>query len=78
MDEEFASLFASRPPPPASKKFVEEHVKDEIVREDDVEADCPVCLKPFEEGETVNALPCKHKFHKECIMPWLEKVHSVG
>lgn len=33
---------------------------------------CPVCLADFERGEEVQTLPlCCHRFHKECIGPWL-------
>jgi uncharacterized protein (DUF2225 family) len=30
----------------------------------------------MEEDDIVNELPCKHKFHKECILPWLQKTCS--
>ena len=32
---------------------------------------CPVCLEAFTKGERLFLLPCLHKYHKECIMPWL-------
>ena len=31
------------------------------------EADCCVCLLPFEENASVRKLPCTHVFHAECI-----------
>ncbi|GAY39878.1 RING-type E3 ubiquitin transferase [Citrus sinensis] len=33
---------------------------------------CAVCLEEFEIGNEAKEMPCKHKFHGECIMPWLE------
>ena len=32
---------------------------------------CSVCQDEF--GENANALemPCKHYFHKDCLLPWL-------
>jgi hypothetical protein len=32
---------------------------------------CSICLGPYEEGESVRTVRCLHKFHAECIDPWL-------
>jgi hypothetical protein len=40
------------------KKF-----KDEIV--------CGICLEKFKEKEDILILPCKHKFHNQCIIKWM-------
>lgn len=37
---------------------------------------CPVCLKAFAKDEVVKKLACSHKFHTECIIPWLTKVRK--
>jgi len=37
--------------------------------------DCTICMGPFEIGETLKHLPCKHFFHSECVSTWLSK-HS--
>jgi len=34
---------------------------------------CPVCMEPFKKGEALMILPCMHRYHKPCIMPWLEQ-----
>jgi hypothetical protein len=34
--------------------------------------DCPVCLEKFLVGQGLLALPCNHKFHPNCLTPWLE------
>ncbi|KAK8515596.1 hypothetical protein V6N12_075629 [Hibiscus sabdariffa] len=36
---------------------------------------CSVCLDDLEAGMEAKEMPCKHKFHGECILPWLE-LHS--
>ncbi|GAA0139180.1 ubiquitin-protein ligase [Lithospermum erythrorhizon] len=36
---------------------------------------CSVCLDDFEDGCLAKEMPCKHKFHSGCILPWLE-LHS--
>lgn len=43
-----------------------------------LDAQCPVCLKQFDIGETAKLLPCKHEFHSPCIIPWLEKVNQTN
>ncbi|KAG8096153.1 hypothetical protein GUJ93_ZPchr0013g34070 [Zizania palustris] len=38
-------------------------------------ATCPVCLDQFAAGGEAREMPCKHRFHDGCIVPWLE-AHS--
>lgn len=37
------------------------------------EASCPICIEPFEEGETVSKLSCGHAYKPQCIRDWLQK-----
>jgi len=32
---------------------------------------CCICLEEFEHKEKVRVLPCGHKFHEDCLIPWL-------
>ena len=32
---------------------------------------CPVCMDGFEVGGAFTAMPCSHKFHSTCLLPWL-------
>ncbi|XP_062212808.1 E3 ubiquitin-protein ligase SIRP1-like [Phragmites australis] len=36
---------------------------------------CSVCLEDFVMGKEAKEMPCQHKFHSHCILPWLE-LHS--
>lgn len=33
--------------------------------------ECAVCLEKFMSGETLMSLPCNHRFHSGCLVPWL-------
>ncbi|MCJ1398887.1 hypothetical protein MMC11_002088, partial [Xylographa trunciseda] len=38
---------------------------------------CSVCTDEFVKGQDVRVLPCNHKFHPECIDPWLLNVSGT-
>lgn len=57
--------------PPAQKEAVE--ALPTLKVEDALQ--CSVCLEDFEIGAEAKEMPCKHRFHSDCILPWLE-LHS--
>ncbi|KAJ0248744.1 hypothetical protein HA466_0158020 [Hirschfeldia incana] len=64
--------------PPASKSFIKNlkvaTLTKEDVRENDDGDDamcCAVCRDEMNVGNEVAELPCRHKYHGECIVPWL-------
>jgi hypothetical protein len=72
------------PPPPASESPRSRARPAQAPTEDPVMPDaigretCPICIVDFEEGEAVRVLPCNgaHRFHKECVDPWLLELSS--
>ncbi|CAA6654508.1 unnamed protein product [Spirodela intermedia] len=58
--------------PPAQREAVEA-LPTVTVKEENL--GCPVCLEDFQCGAEAREMPCKHRFHGTCILPWLE-LHS--
>ncbi|XP_074566711.1 E3 ubiquitin protein ligase RIE1-like [Curcuma longa] len=40
------------------------------------DAECCICLTPYEEGVELLAMPCNHHFHSSCIAKWL-RIHAT-
>ncbi|TVU18333.1 hypothetical protein EJB05_34423, partial [Eragrostis curvula] len=74
---EAGGLTRARDNPPASKAAVESMptvtVDDSHVGE---ESHCAVCKEPFELGAEAREMPCKHIYHQDCILPWLQLRNS--
>ncbi|KAF3796047.1 E3 ubiquitin-protein ligase RING1-like [Nymphaea thermarum] len=56
----------------ANNGFCLTAVSDRLSSETEV---CPVCLDVFHLHQTVMHLPCLHRYHPECLRPWLS-AHS--
>lgn len=62
--------------PPASKEAVSNLADVKFSQNEHQQ--CPICLKPFDNGSSGKSIPCGHSFHKECITPWLDKVNTYA
>uniref|UniRef100_A0A1Y1KAJ3 RING-type domain-containing protein n=1 Tax=Photinus pyralis TaxID=7054 RepID=A0A1Y1KAJ3_PHOPY len=60
--------------PPASKEVVNNLAEEKVTKDDG--GKCDICLKEYEAEELIKIMPCKHRFHSECIHAWLSKVRS--
>ena len=66
--------------PPAAKSEINK-LKKYILSEEKLnklgcENTCSVCKEDFVIGSKMMDLPCKHYFHEECLMPWLNQHDS--
>ncbi|KAG2300810.1 hypothetical protein Bca4012_012530 [Brassica carinata] len=58
--------------PPTSKSFIKDLPMVQLDVEKDEGAVCAVCKDEMNIGTKAVGLPCDHKYHGECIVPWLE------
>ena len=66
--------------PPAAKSEINK-LKKYVLSEENLskfgcENSCSVCKEDFVIGNKMMDLPCKHYFHEECLMPWLNQHDS--
>ncbi|XP_057770467.1 E3 ubiquitin-protein ligase RING1-like isoform X2 [Salvia miltiorrhiza] len=60
---------------PASKSSIDALPSVTISTDKDII--CAVCTERLEEGsQTCRELPCKHLYHSDCIVPWLQRRNS--
>lgn len=46
-------------------------------KDEDNEQHCSICTENFETGQDQRVLPCDHRFHPECVDPWLLNVSGT-
>ncbi|XAR55987.1 Ubiquitin--protein ligase [Bertholletia excelsa] len=71
IDSLIQDLLSKEGQPPASKASVDAMASVEV-RGEDEGGECVICLEEWEVCRTVvKEMPCKHRFHGECIEKWL-------
>ncbi|EOA39403.1 hypothetical protein CARUB_v10012493mg [Capsella rubella] len=64
--------------PPASKSAIDAlptvKVTKEILQSEMNQ--CAVCMDEFEDGIEAKQMPCKHVYHHDCLLPWLQLHNS--
>ena len=66
--------------PPASKESIKKLEKFIVTNQKlisfGVENSCAVCKEEFEIKQELMLMPCKHYFHINCLLPWLNERNS--
>ena len=66
--------------PPASQSSIDKLEKccitEKKLKDFGFENSCPICKDEFVVNEECLLMPCKHHFHKDCLIPWLKERNS--
>lgn len=58
-------------PKDPSSASLESMSEDNAPDQESLDDHCVICLSPFQNGDHLRVLPCKHRFHTTCIDKWL-------
>merc|ERR1719162_1385830 len=68
------ALSAQAPAGPSpTEASVVENLPEVRMTRHSCDGQCVVCQEGFKSGDEVVGLPCKHRFHRSCLVPWLER-----
>ncbi|EEF39939.1 E3 ubiquitin-protein ligase MPSR1 [Ricinus communis] len=73
LDSLLRELAAKNGHPPASRASIESLPSVDVQEIGDRDSECAICLEEWEigAGAVVKEMPCKHRFHGNCIEKWL-------
>ncbi|XP_044484990.1 E3 ubiquitin-protein ligase RNF181-like [Mangifera indica] len=57
--------------PRSAKKLLAKHWNFRLSRSKSERNICSVCLEEFQAEQAVMDLSCSHKYHSDCLLPWL-------
>lgn len=63
--------YVSQHPPGSVRVWVAPVKAADLEGEDELA--CGICREDFEVGESWAKLLCKHRFHRDCVVPWLQE-----
>ncbi|KAJ3673935.1 hypothetical protein LUZ60_005927 [Juncus effusus] len=69
----YESINGANKRPPGVTKEAFSLLKTEVFEKEEMSVDCCICLDKFNEGIKVLRLNCSHRFHPECLEPWVRK-----
>mmetsp|Transcript_32128 Transcript_32128/g.70100 ORF Transcript_32128/g.70100 Transcript_32128/m.70100 type:complete len:189 (-) Transcript_32128:70-636(-) len=61
---------------PTDRAFVEALPTEVVLAEERCDEDCAVCKEELTAGSECKRLPCDHRYHPDCILPWLAAHNS--
>ncbi|KAI0244072.1 hypothetical protein L0F63_002471 [Massospora cicadina] len=61
---------------PASKKMISGLPVHQISSDYLPQQHCTVCLEDWEHNQLALEMPCRHLYHKDCLLPWLERANT--
>ena len=65
------------PEPEAAAPVATPETRQSTDANNDEHMGCSICTEDFTVGEDVRVLPCDHKFHPQCVDPWLVNVSGT-
>lgn len=68
---------AGAPEPEATAPASTQETRPSTEAAGDEHMGCSICTEDFTLGEDVRVLPCDHKFHPQCVDPWLVNVSGT-
>lgn len=71
------AIAASKSPSEAVAPIGSQECQSSAEGVDDEHVGCSICTEDFTMGEDVRVLPCDHKFHPQCVDPWLVNVSGT-
>lgn len=73
--QEYQEGIAPAQPPALAAVSIAANGKDAVSHDQNL--GCSICTEDFEKGQDLRVLPCDHKFHPDCVDPWLLNVSGT-
>jgi hypothetical protein len=64
---------SSNPSSSLPPRFTGSELGQGVIQDGTTSQECAICLETMPAGTTVRILPCRHSFHHDCIVGWLDQ-----